>query len=434
MDVERSLVSKVAANSTIDQLIAADVRAVHFADPECRAVFETCADHMMRYRAAPSFQAVRDKHPTFSFAVVTDSLDYVLERFVAQVKRRETRKGLEQIVELIERGNHDDMLNIDEALLSLANNVARTVPSGVTADFSSMALRIADYKRRAEIGQPYGIRMGIPALDEETFGVQGHEFVSIVGWQGTGKSTLLTKIFFEAWEQGKSPLIFSLEMGADELMRKFDIMALNRRVEAEEIIKHRDVKALSLTDDEIRRWEELASRVESASSEIQIVADVQTCSLENVHAEAVRRRPDLIGIDYLTLMDVPSRKDNKMWETVTHLTKGVKRMSRSLGIATYGIAQTNASDGGDEGAKLNNIAYSRSIGQDSDIVLGLWQNDEMRANSQMQVRMLKNRDGRPVTCEMYWNPSTMQFRPWNGLTDQYTPKTSLKRDVEKSST
>jgi hypothetical protein len=61
-----------------------------------------------------------------------------------------------------------------------------------------------------------------------------------------------------------------------------------------------------------------------------------------------------------------------------------------LGVPIIAMAQTNRS-GGKDGAELDNVGYSMSIVQDSDIVIGLFADEEMKDAKEMQIRLNKNR-------------------------------------------
>jgi replicative DNA helicase len=205
-------------------------------------------------------------------------------------------------------------------------------------------------------------------------------------------------------------MIFSLEMDSAAVMRKFDLMAINDGLPEHEMVHSIQLKGLDLDEKEMKRWESVAAIADNAKNSIAVIDEIGKPTVERVYAEAVRRKPDVVMIDYISLMETPRQTDN-MWADLTRLTRQLKLMARTLHIPVWGLAQTNI-QGASEGAQLHNIAYSRSIGQDSDIVLGLFCNEEMMRNRQMQIRMLKNRDGRPTQQDMLWRPDIMQFEPW----------------------
>jgi replicative DNA helicase len=150
-----------------------------------------------------------------------------------------------------------------------------------------------------------------------------------------------------------------------------------------------------------------------------VIDNVSRATVERVHSIAEQYSPDLLVVDYISLMETPGT--SVLWEKVTYLTQRLKAIARDPAMPpVIGIAQTNAQSV-DEGAKLETIAYSRSIGQDSDIVLGLYQDKEgkMKARHEMEVRMLKNRRGEIGDTKMYWNLSNGEIRDWQ-LTDMFT--------------
>jgi replicative DNA helicase len=163
-------------------------------------------------------------------------------------------------------------------------------------------------------------------------------------------------------------------------------------------------------------WEAAAERVSKESNDIIAISDIAHCSVDHVYSKTVKYEPEMVAVDYITLMDTSRSVGNSMWEKVTYLTQALKHQSRTLGIPMIGVAQTNI-DSADEGAALQNIAYSRSIGQDSDLVIGLHQSPKMRDEMMMEARLLKNRDGSIKNTQLLWDMERMYFRPWNEVTD-----------------
>lgn len=402
MDHERRLICKAVHAGAAEKLIARGISTEHFLDEECRAVWETMSEHMRTYRASPSAQAVMSDHPGFNFEAVTDTLDYCIDEFVKRTSRRFGIQALEDIARAIDDPRRDD--TVEELFLERANQLARAVPATRASRYSDMELRIDEYRRRKAAGEIRGILMGIPTFDNITLGIQPHEMLSIVGWQGTGKSTLLMWAVQEAYIQGRDPMIVSMEMEAEALWRKLDTAAAGFDYQA--------LKSLNLSEEEEERWEAAAERAKSAANDIVIIDDLGKATPDRVYAEIMRYNPKLVGVDYISLMELPGRSaDLPIWERVTQITKQLKLMARSLKVPVIAVAQTNIG-GASDGAQLDNIAYSRSIGQDSDIVLGLHQNEEMLANKRMTIRMLKNRDGVRSKTDCYWNPAKMEFHEW----------------------
>ena len=103
-----------------------------------------------------------------------------------------------------------------------------------------------------------------------------------------------------------------------------------------------------------------------------------------------------------------------------YLTQNLKQLSRSLKIPIIGVAQTNR-ESATGGAKLENIAWSVAIIQDSDIVLGLHQDQEMKDEKMMELRMLKNRDGQTLDVNLKWDMSRMKFSQWRE-SDAFIPE------------
>lgn len=401
MDAERSLLSKAIQSGKFEQLVAKGVDESYFYSDECKEVWRSCIGHLRKFKSPPSFEAVRKANPNFGFEVVTDAFDYVFEEFVKQTKRRAAIDGLRELARAVDDPGR--VLDIDSELLELGSSLAKMFPQGHASRYSQAIERIEEYLELAAAGTVKGIPMGLPEIDDVTYGIRNHEFVSVVGWQGVGKSLLSQHICFSAYLAGFTSLIISLEMEAGEIFARFDTMA--------NVFTSRALQRVELGEEDIEKWRENADRASRVSNDIVIVDNVVPCTVEKVHSLCEQYAPDLCVVDYVSLMDGP--KGKQIWEKVTDLTQGLKQVARDPNCPPIiSVAQTNIGSA-DDGAKLQNIAYSRSIGQDSDIVLGLHQDEKMKARHEMEVRMLKNRRGKICDSKMYWNQDKMEFRPWS---------------------
>jgi len=399
LDIERAFLSKVAVSGQIEKALASGIRDNHFPKGVMRDVYGFLAEHSRTYNGPPSMTVVREQFPDFNFEATTDSLEYLTHRFVKDVKRKYAKNSLLELARQLE----DDPEDIDGLLLAEARRLAMLIPSSGADSFKNIDERIDSYKNGESVED--GILMGIPEIDRLTGGIQPHELVTISGWQGTGKSTLTQYVLFNAWKQGRSSLVFSLEMTGKALMRKWDTMLTN--------FEYHALKTGKLSPEDLELWQLKAKEVREGTADIVVKSGIRGCTPDYVYAEIVRHQPDIVAIDYISLMELSrSASDTQHWQVITYLTQNLKQIALSTGTPILAVAQTNINSAKD-GAKLENISYSRSIGQDSDIVLGLHQNEEMKEEKKMAVRMLKNRDGSTCETGMLWDMNTMRFMDWN---------------------
>ncbi len=415
MDIERVYLSKLAQTGQIENALGSGIRESHFEDEQLRDIYSFMAEHARKYKGAPSLDILRERFPGFKFETTTDSGSYLRNRFVRNVKRRFAGNSLRELAQLLDDPESAD--KIDGLFLEESRRLATLIPTSEVHKFSDIEDRIQRYENGE--ADTVGIKMGIPDFDRLTMGVQRHEFVSIVGWQGTGKSTLTQWILFNAWMRGYTAMCISLEMEAKALMRKWDTMLTNFEYQA--------LKAHELSASDIENWKIKAQQVKDKKCDIIVKDDVRNCTVDYVYAEAMRYQPDILAVDYISLMEAPRGAGNQMWERVTNITQTLKQIARTTGIPIIGVAQTNIASA-DGGAKLDNIAYSRSIGQDSDIVLGLHQDDDMKENQQMTVRMLKSRDSSGAVTDLLWDMDHMHFMPWNEV--EFFKNRQKRREAE----
>lgn len=410
MDIEKLLLSKVIQTQQADVIISRGIESDHFADRECQEVFETIVEHMREYKVPPSLDAVRLKHPDFNIEISTDALEYLMDQFVNDVKRRKAIEVGRSFRDAID--NPAQVKDIELVALEMARTLTEVVPSPTVSRFSDAELRIQEYDRRLEAGEIYGLLTGVKTFDDLTLGMQSHEFVVILAFLGMGKSTFMQWIFYQTYLQGKTPLMISLEMDADALLRKFDVMATQ--------IKYWAMKALELDTADKDIWYAMAERADADRHEkdIIIIDDVRGCTSDKVMAETIRYKPDLVGIDYIGLMHAPRELSNS-WQKMQYITRELKANARGLRIPVLAAAQANRDAAkGDVG--IANTAEGLSIAQDCDIMFALQRDEDQEKNNEMEVLMLKNRDGKKGRALMNWELDTMDI--W-----ERHPETLMKR-------
>lgn len=413
MDWERALVSKVARDQSIEKLLTIGIEDHHFdVAPDGKPgqgarVYETMMSHLRQWNAPPSYEVVKLAHPDYEFVDPKDSLEYIVNQFLTVVKRREAERMLIRVASQISAPNSEKYLqDIEGHILSEARDLAYILPKAKSDRFSQMKHRVKQYESRKLFGQPMGIPYPFPSLNHWMHGIQPHEVVTVSGWTGLGKSYLGTYMCFNAYMNGFTPMIISLEMGADAINRRLDIMATK--------LSHTAMRKAQLPNADVDKWTDIAERVDIGRKEhdIIILDSINHCTADKVYAETIRYKPDIVMIDYITLMDGPAGFKGANWEKVTEISRRLKSQARGLNIPILSIAQTNRS-GAKDGASLDNIAYANAIAQDSDVMFGLHADDEMKSNKKMKLSLMKNREGEARDFELYWDVENGVFREWN---------------------
>lgn len=395
------------------------MREEFFVEEECQDIWSYLLAHKRRYGAPPSMTVVKDDRPDFQWEHVPDSLALVIDRFVNKVKQRQADHEIFELAAAIQDPRRSE--NIEAEFLEVGRKLSVLFAPTRVSRLSEIDQRIKHYEERAEKDEPLGIQFGFPTLDAATGGIQPHEFVTIVAFSGVGKTTLLWNLAFNFWMQGKSPLFISLEMEASTLLRKFDAMIAG--------LNYEDIKHLRLRKDQVEQWRDKAEMIKKAAADIPVIDDLRNCTPDNILAETIRYDPDIVVVDYLSLMKSASNsRGTAMWQQLTEITQDLKQNARMLRIPVLAAAQANRL-AAKEGPELDTVGYSISVVQDSDIILAMHASEEMREQKLIEIRVKKNRDGKLPTFTSHWDHDGMLYREQNQV--EYIRDRFIREDKEE---
>jgi replicative DNA helicase len=119
-------------------------------------------------------------------------------------------------------------------------------------------------------------------------------------------------------------------------------------------------------------------------------------------------------LDYVGLMKSSSmQRGISKYQQLSEITQDLKHIARTMKTPIIMAAQTNR-HGAKDGADLDNVADSISIAQDSDLVFGMFQDEDMAERKQMEIRLSKNRDGPRGKLKARWDFDENSFRERDG--------------------
>ena len=210
-----------------------------------------------------------------------------------------------------------------------------------------------------------GIATGFTKLDEMTGGMHGGDLFIIAGRPSMGKTALALNIAQHvALEKKQTVAVFSLEMSKESLLTR--MLCAAARVDSQRF------RAGYLSQEERRRLNLSLQKLVEAPLYIDDTAGLH---IMDMHAKLRRLKQErkqlgLVIVDYLQLMSVRGRSENRNQE-VSALSRGLKLLAKELNVPMMVLSQLSRaveSRQGDHRPQLSDLRESGSIEQDADVV------------------------------------------------------------------
>ena len=327
---------------------------------------------------------------------------------------REIRSALLSSTEEMNQGNAD----IDSLTATLFDKVERAMERAKTSQFKNMKDVTNEVfqeivARMSGEGQNIAIPTGFSTLDQ-LVGLGKGDLVILAARPSMGKTAFALNIALNVAgknhrdeSEKKTVALFSLEMGADQLV--------SRMICSEGMLDSEKIKKGTLDNDDMMKLETAVHFLNQKNIFIEDSAFIKVnevkarCKLlKNEHGL------DLVVIDYLQLLQGSKRTDNRQQE-VSEISRSLKQMARELECPVIALSQLSRSveSRHDKRPMMSDLRESGSIEQDADIVSFLYRSDYYRSEdadenevqepsdvSTVEVIVAKNRNGQTGTAEL----------------------------------
>lgn len=295
---------------------------------------------------------------------------------------RSTVKKAAQLLQDNESGKALTSLNSDISSLSRITAKVRDIDVTDVDD----AIAYFDKQREAAMNGDVGIRSNIASFDVcLPMGISKGQLGVLLAYPAIGKSWLALYLAVQAWKNGRTPMILSLEMTEQEVRNRiFAIIGDGKW-------SHRALSSGRVNQDEFKEW---AKENLEGKPPFKIISNDGGSEVNPnvVRAKIDQYKPDIVFIDYLQLMTDNSGSSQNETVKIKNLSRELKLLAISEQIPVIAIASATPDDASDLESvpQLGQVAWSRQIAYDADWVLAMGR----KANSDaLEVAFRKNRHG-----------------------------------------
>lgn len=285
-----------------------------------------------------------------------------------------------------------------EALLSEAEkNMMEVSNRKNSGDFKHIKDVLVDTYDNIELlhtqkGEVTGISSGFTDLDKLTAGFQGNDLIIVAARPSVGKTAFALNVAQNAATAGENVAIFSLEMGADQLVMR--MLCAEGNIDAQVM----RTGALQAED-----WRKLTMAMGSLSNAGIYIDDSSGIRVNEIRSKCRRLKQehglDMVIIDYMQLIQGSGKTGENRQQEVSEISRSLKGLARELKIPVIALSQLSrgVEQRQDKRPMMSDLRESGSIEQDADIVSFLYREDyydkETENQNMIEIIIAKQRNG-----------------------------------------
>lgn len=279
-----------------------------------------------------------------------------LEFYVSELNRladhRDVEKISKKMFDLANDTNQIDIFGSAESLLVKSDSISQVNKTSFDAaeSMESLIERMMEKSKQKYGGDDsYGVKFGIPSLDEKIGSIDAGHFCIIAGREGSGKSTLAQILAItNMLRYGKACLFISAEMDKETLMAR--ILSSHSR------IPFKNIQRGIIYDG---MFEELADSKKLIDNFKLIIEEKQMPTISEIRSyirKAKRKYPDLglVIVDYIGLIKDPNQRDRRL--EMDSISRNLKAMGKEFEVPMIVLAQLNR-----ENVKVNREPKSSDL-------------------------------------------------------------------------
>ena len=430
LEAERAVLGDCLLDADALTLAVDSLRSDDFYDAVHRLVFDVICEMSSKSKAVDPLTVMEElskKNLLESVggqAFIAELVDAVpttanVEYHIRIVKDKAVHRRLIQVGTEIAKMGYAEDKELEEILDEAERAVFEVTQSGNKAFFRRISDVLAPTFKNIEerfhspSAKVNGVPSGFNDFESLTGGFQPGSLNIVAARPSMGKTALALGIALNAAVEHSIPvLIFSLEMSAEQLVLRM----LGSRAK----INIHDLKTGVFHESS---WHDLAEAAGELSGAPIFIDDSSVLSTLELRARSRRFKSQyvkdglgLIIVDYLQLMHLPKRIENKQQE-VAEISRSLKAVARELDLPLMALSQLSRAveQRNEKRPQLSDLRDSGAIEQDADLVILLYRPGYYESPSgeledpTAEVILAKHRNGPTGTVNLIFQKEYARF-------------------------
>jgi replicative DNA helicase len=226
-------------------------------------------------------------------------------------------------------------------------------------------------------GSLTGLTTGFKDIDEQTSGFQKSDLIIVAARPSMGKTALAMNLVENAiMAQDKPVIVFSMEMPAESLIMRM-LSSIGR-------INQTRIRSGNLTEED---WPKLSAAVSKLKDKPLYIDDTAALSPGEIRSRCKRIQrehgsPAMVMIDYLQLMQVPGKENNRV-EEISYISRSLKTLAKEFDCPVVALSQLNRGleQRPNKRPVNSDLRESGAIEQDADVIAFIYRDEVYNEDS-----------------------------------------------------
>jgi len=362
-----------------------------------RQAYQWILTHWKRHKKVPEVDLFREHYPvsTYKLAPTSTTLDQLIELAVDKVNSFLVAELIGKTIDLHDIGDYDTAISLLKTESARLNTDLRF--RRARADVLNDGTFDIDALLNREVSE--GLPFGIHPIDEEFYGFQQGQLITIMGRQKAGKTTFTLNSALSVWQAGYTPLIFSVEMDTDMLRQKLYCLGSH--------VSHSRMRRGRLRDSEKDKVREFHNElVADEEASIIISKKKSLITVEDIRDEIRLYNPAIVYIDGFDFMvDKNTGKMTRDWQANEFVANELKAIALEEEVTIVVNTQVQEKQYSPKfGIEARTIAAGTGLLKASDLVIGADLTDRQHT---LNCVLSRYEYFEPVVIEIDWDTTNI---------------------------